>query len=259
LTWRPDGWGWRARIGALVPHADLNPESELTAMAPPGVSIHGARVRFGAMERGVELDEDIELGPVRAFAEPPLLDDAAELLAAAPLDAIVHAFTSNAYVGGAGDEPALGERLERRTHGIPVVTTSLAALAGLAALGAGRLALVTPPWFSPELDQMGAAWFRRHGVDVVASGPADLPGGQYDIQPGTLFRWIRATVPAEADGVFIGGNGFRAVGIIEALEEDLGRPVLTANQVLLWAALHRAGAKVHVTGYGRLFGVTPAA
>ena len=52
----------------------------------------------------------------------------------------------------------------------------------------------------------------------------------------------------------IGGNGFRAVGVIEALEADLDRPVLTANQVLLWAALATAGADpAMIEGYGRVF------
>lgn len=37
--------------------------------------------------------------------------------------------------------------------------------------------------------------------------------------------------PSNMEGVFIAGNGFRAIGVIAALEEDLGRPVLTANQV----------------------------
>jgi maleate isomerase len=53
--------------------------------------------------------------------------------------------------------------------------------------------------------------------------------------------------------VFIGGNGFRAVGVIQALEEDLGVPVLTANQVLCWHLLRLAGTRAPVVGYGRLF------
>jgi maleate isomerase len=57
--------------------------------------------------------------------------------------------------------------------------------------------------------------------------------------------------------VFIGGNGFRAVGVIRALEEDLGRPVLTANQVAFWAALRLSGTRAPVAGYGRIFGVEP--
>ena len=33
-------------------------------------------------------------------------------------------------------------------------------------------------------------------------------------------------------------------------EQELGRPVLTANQVLLWGALRAAGADAQVSGYG---------
>jgi maleate isomerase len=55
--------------------------------------------------------------------------------------------------------------------------------------------------------------------------------------------------------VFVGGNGFRAVGTIDALESTLGRPVLTANQVLLWAALRATRAPTAIDGYGRLFAV----
>jgi hypothetical protein len=41
--------------------------------------------------------------------------------------------------------------------------------------------------------------------------------------------------------------------LIEALEEDLGRPVLTANQVTFWSALRHAGVRAPVAHYGRIF------
>ncbi len=40
---------------------------------------------------------------------------------------------------------------------------------------------------------------------------------------------------------------------MEALEEDLGRPILTANQVTFWNALRYAGVRAPVTRYGRIF------
>ena len=48
-------------------------------------------------------------------------------------------------------------------------------------------------------------------------------------------------------------SALRAIGVIAALEEDLRRPVLTANQVSLWYALRVAGAEVRVDDYGQLF------
>jgi maleate isomerase len=57
-----------------------------------------------------------------------------------------------------------------------------------------------------------------------------------------------------AEGVFIGGNGFRAIGVIKALEDSLDRPVLTANQVAFWCALGLSGTRApQVTSYGRIF------
>jgi maleate isomerase len=44
-----------------------------------------------------------------------------------------------------------------------------------------------------------------------------------------------------------------AIGVIQALEEDPGRPVLTSTQVACWRALRLAGARAAVTGYGALF------
>src|ERR671916_1319197 len=109
--WKRDGWEAPVRIGVLTPHGDVGPESELNAMAPPGVAIHAARVPFGAMAAGGAMDPTIPLAPVRAFADPPHVDDAAELLAAARLSAIAYGFTSSAYVIGAEGETAMIARL----------------------------------------------------------------------------------------------------------------------------------------------------
>jgi maleate isomerase len=252
--WRRDGWEASVRIGVLTPHADVGPESELQAMAPTGVAIHATRVPFGAMAAGGAMDPTIPLAPVRAFAEPPHVDAAADLLAAAPLDAIAYGFTSSAYVIGADGEAEMVARLEQRTRGIPVVATCAAAVQALLALGASRIAAVDPPWFDDELSRLGRRYYESAGFAVIHSGPCGLPSDQAKITPGDLHGWVTEHTPAEAEAIVIGGNGFRAVGAIAALEEDLGRPVVTANQALLWAALQAANADPSaVRGYGRLF------
>ena len=60
-------------------------------------------------------------------------------------------------------------------------------------------------------------------------------------------------MPKSAEAVFIGGNGFRAIGIIKALEENLARPALTANQVAFWQALRASGTRAPIVGYGQIF------
>ncbi|MEZ4564047.1 MAG: hypothetical protein R2853_15070 [Thermomicrobiales bacterium] len=254
-TFQPDGWSFRARLGLLTPHAAIGSESELAAMAPDGVSIHATRVPLGVMRAGGLMDPTIATDPAGAFVDPPLIDDAAELLAAAPLHAIGVAFNASSYVRGKAHDAELRQRLEQRTRGIPVAITSDAAALALRAVGAERVALVDPPWFPPHLTALGATYFREHGFEVVSAGSAALPSEQLAINPGQLFAWVRRTTPDRAEAVYIGGNGLRAVGIIQALEEDLQRPVLTANQVLFWRLLHLARTRATVTNYGRLFGL----
>ena len=66
-------------------------------------------------------------------------------------------------VRGATDDTKLKERLETRTRGIPVVITCAAAVTALNALGAKKLALFSPPWFSAEMDRQGAPLLSESG------------------------------------------------------------------------------------------------
>jgi maleate isomerase len=116
--------------------------------------------------------------------------------------------------------------LEKRIRAIPLVIPGLAALLALRALGVRRLALIDPPWFSAELNRMGAEYFRSQQIDVVYAAPAAaLPRSQHDQHPGRLHDWVRTQVPSDADAILTGDNGFRAVGAIESLEQNLRRPV----------------------------------
>jgi maleate isomerase len=246
--------GWSCRIGLLTPHFDLVPEYEFGAMAPYGVSIHTGRVLFGVSAGATVVGADA----ARAFAEPPYVDDATEMLVAAPIDVIVFGFTSSSYLSGADADAALIERLERKSDGIPVVVPCAAAISALRRFEIKSMALINPPWFPTETDHLGASYFEDQGIEVVYHAPAELefgelPSGQLDINPGAVSEWVSRHVPENAEAVFIGGNGFRAIEAIELLEEELGRPVLTANQVALWQALNQSDVRTPVTGYGRIF------
>jgi len=248
-SWQSDGLGYRARIGLLTPNDDAVPESEFWTMTPEGVSVHVARV---------------PLVDTRTYSNPPYPDDAIALLSALPMKAIVFAFTTTSYILGPDGEQALKDRLEKHSNGIPVLLTGTATVAGFRALGVRRIALIHPGWFADDENQLGVSYFRNQGFDVVYASQMDLRGLPIakptdplrkftEIYPPELYEFARKHVPAGAEAVFFGGNGFRAIGVIEALEKELGVPVLTGNQVAFWYALRQAGVHVPVIGYGRVF------
>jgi maleate isomerase len=57
----------------------------------------------------------------------------------------------------------------------------------------------------------------------------------------------------EAQTVFVSCTALKTADVIEGLEEELGKPVLTANQVTMWDALRIMGAMELTGGVGRLF------
>jgi maleate isomerase len=243
-TWTPDGSGWRARIGVLTHDDSTISESELWTMAPAGVSLHTSRVFFADLA---------------TFADPPGPENAAELLARLPLQAIIYAWTVGSYLLGTAGEKELVSRVEQRSNGIPVLMSAPAATAAFRALEAERIALIHGPFFTDDFDQKGAAYFQERGFEVVHVShllpPVEVPHPNTGsvATPAQIYEWVRSHVPSSAQAVFIGGNAVRATGVIAALEEDLRRPVLTANQVSLWHALRVAGTEVGVDDYGQLF------
>jgi len=88
---------------------------------------------------------------------------------------------------------------------------------------------------------------------VIHATACGLPSDQAAITPEALHRWIVQHAPPDADAIVVGGNGFRAVGAVAATEAVLDRPVLTANQVLLWSALRAADTTVRLDHHGRIF------
>jgi len=236
--WEPDGVGSLARIGVLTPDDDPVPESEMRTMAPDGVSIHASRVLW-------------KNGDWRSFAVGA--PTAAELLMRLKPRLILYAFTSSSYVLGEEADGRLRSEIEKRAGGVKVLFTCPAAVEALHLLGARRVALIHPPWFGEEINARGKDYFQTRGFDVLSSVSLAPARTFQEVPPAQVYDWMIAQTPREADAVFIGGNGLRAIGTIRALEERLRRPVLSANQVLFWQALREIGARAKASRYGTVF------
>jgi maleate isomerase len=113
--------------------------------------------------------------------------------------------------------------------------------------------MIQPPWFSEEVNAKGRDYFRSQGFDVVFCERLSPARSFTEVAPSELYEWIRANVPRQAQAVFVGGNGLRAIATIQALEHNLGKPVLTGNQVSFWKALRLVGSTSMPTEYGRVF------
>lgn len=255
-----DNWGWQARIGLFIVGNEVVPEAEWWAMLPPHVSVHAARVtarapwaRWRDDRSGVELAEDLERG--------------CHQFAAMRLSAVVVGHSSSSIQGGNGWDEAVVERLSALLGaGTRVTTNGLDCVAALSASGVRRPFLVLPPWFNDATAAAGVAYFADRGVSPAGHYRYDPGRNWHDLQPGELcahgmgfaqeieplYAQVKSTCPDSADGVMIAGTGFRCVGILDALERDLRRPVVSANQASLWRCLRLSGVHTPVSNYGSL-------
>ena len=57
----------------------------------------------------------------------------------------------------------------------------------------------------------------------------------------------------DADAYFISCANIHSIDVIDALEDELDRPVITSNQAALWSALRLASLNDNISALGRLF------
>src|SRR5689334_7660579 len=130
--------GYRAKIAVLVPATNTIVEPELHAMAPRGVTIHTGRFSVGQRDLRLDQPEQAVLDEVCAAFEPSIK----QIVRSAPRHLIL-GFSAPSYWGGREGSLAFGRRLEELA-GLPVTTGSGALDQALQALGARKVAVLTP-------------------------------------------------------------------------------------------------------------------
>jgi maleate cis-trans isomerase len=232
------------RIGVLVPAGNPTVEPELYRMAPPPITVHFARIDSRAGTPGAPagmehrllgyLDSIPTVLPALASVEPAV---------------IVLAHTAVSYAVGFDKEPAMIDDIAGQA-GCPVVTASRAILAAFAHLDVRRIALATP--YSEAVEALGAAYWTAAGLQITAHRRLEGVSNIYEETEARAYALGRATDMSAADALLISGTGLPTAGIVQRLEDDIGKPVITGQTAALWQALRVAGAKSRVAGYGRL-------
>jgi maleate isomerase len=235
--------GWRARLGFLVPPGNPTVETEMIAMAPQGVSLHFHRM----LARGTPGSLEGQTERNRSMIES--IDGAAEQLAMVKPDVIVVAHTATSYQLGRSGEADLLGRVERST-GRRVVTAFGSVVRALERLNVRKLALGTP--YSAEVTLQSKAHLESHGFEVVKFDSLKGIDNIYDTTAEQAYGLARAVDAGDADAVFLSGTGMPTVSVLEVLDQDLEKPVISSASAMMWYALRLAGVGQPIAGFGRL-------
>jgi maleate isomerase len=177
------------------------------------------------------------------------IDSGIELLAMVKPEIIVVAHTATSYHLGRRGEADLLDRLERAT-GRRVVTAFGSVVHALERLNVRKLALGTP--YSTEVTLQGKAHLEAHGFEIAKFD--NLKGFEniYDTTAEHAYALARLVNTEDAEAVFLSGTGMPTVSVLEVLEQDLGKPVISSASAMMWHALRLAGVGQPITGYDRL-------
>ena len=229
------------RLGLIALSTDLTFERDAQHVVPPGrAALHTTRVDYANPTTPENL----------AAMAPHIGAAAARILPGIELGAICFGCTSASVVIG---EAAVNRAIAEGRPGVPVVTPTRAARWAFAALGARNIALLTP--YLPETTRPMARYFADCGFGVAAARCMGMADDRLmaRLTRGTLIEEGLRADAAGAEALFISCTAVPALGLLDELEERIGKPVICSNQACLWAMLHLAGL-AQTAGPGALFG-----
>lgn len=216
-------------IGVVAPF-DFALDRELWRWVPEDVSLYLTRLPFFTTPMTVEMA--VACGDRKAVRRATR-----DVLTPEP-GVVAYACTSGSFVDGAAGEVVL--RRSMVDAGAPAAcTTSGALIDALALLGVTRISVATP-YVQPVTDRL-VGFLAEYGVRTVACEGLGLLGNIWRVRHEEVVEIVNAADHADAEALFISCTNLPTYDLIEGLEAALGKPVITANQVTMWAALRALG------------------
>jgi maleate isomerase len=232
------------RIGTIAPPGNVAVEREFPLYLPSGVVTNHNRLSRPNSEQTRESILAMNLS----------LEQTARDLAQCYPEVIAYACTGGSFLEGPGEEAKTADLITRVT-GIKAVTTSIAVIEALAVFNARKVVLIAP--YPDDIMENEVQYLRHYGITTVLfdtfrcmTSEANRALSSEQVATRTLTH---RTSIAEADAIFISCTNILVMDQIARLETEMGVPVITSNQVTLWAALRTMGIQTSGLHAGRLF------
>lgn len=225
----PDGPHDRIKIGVVTPH-DMALDHELWRWMPEKASLHIARTAFDAAPVTLEM--------VTALGDAAEVRDAAARIRTITPAALAFACTSGSFVRGSAGELEVRDALAD-AGGAPAVSTSGALALALERLGVGTVAIATP--YDEAITARLVDYLAERGVRVTAAASLGLDSDMWTVPYRRTAELVRSVDSDEAQAIVLSCTNLPTYDLLAPLEAQLGKPVISANQATMWAALGLVG------------------
>jgi maleate isomerase len=236
-------YGWRGRLGVIMPSNNTVVEPEMYSVLPTGLSLHGARV---IPREGTTIRDQI-------FSMAETLPHAIE-----GLRGKVGVFCYACMATSLLKPPGWYETFAEAGGGVPFLPAGETMVGALRHLGGRRIGVFSP--YSDDVAALVPGWFERFRIEVAHSANVPFTPEQVVSQRcEDLYPIIQREFKGkDLDSLAILATDLATFTVIGALEADLGIPVVSSNLALLWSMLGSLGVQ-GATCPGRLFRTDAAA
>lgn len=189
---------------------------------------------------------------LRMTGDPEHVGEGARRLKAAAVDSSMWACTSASFVFGYEGARRQAEQVAEIT-GAPSSSTSLAFAEALRRLGVDRAVIAAT--YPADVTRLFQDFLSDAGVeaDPVASLGLLAAGEVSAMDADQIVALAASAEPSRSGAVLLPDTAMRSLPIIERLEAESQRLILTANQVTAWMGMRLAGVTAQPEGLGRLF------
>lgn len=237
-------YGWRARLGILVPSGIIALEPEFSLMTPEGVSCHYHRFKFS----GGNSEEEVVK---RLKKAEEYIGDASEMITHVRPAVVAMAGTGVSFISGYGYDQMLIKKMKERNGNLPTTTTSTSVLEAFRKLGITKVSMAMP--YVEQVSKTAVKFVEDNGVKVLNAKWLNKAGTDIaETSKETLYHLAREVDDPKSEAIFISCVGLHTIEIIEKLENDLQKPVITSNQATMWNMLRMANINDRIQGYGQL-------
>ncbi|MEC4015204.1 decarboxylase [Streptomyces sp. H27-D2] len=232
-------------VGFLYPGYSAEDDyPRLQAMLGGGVRLPLVHTDIGVDAHRV--DDLLEMGSAARLAA------GVEELKARGATAVVWACTSASFVFGWEGARSQVRELSA-TAGLPASSTSFAFAHAIQALGLDRVAIAAT--YPEDVAQLFTGFLKSAGAEVVSMRGSGI------ITAAEVGAWGRSEVlqlarggdHPEAQAVLLPDTALHTAAYLADLERELGKPVLTANQVTVWEGLRLLDRTLARPDLGALF------
>jgi len=240
------GSNWRGQVGCVKPTSNNSSLVDMIRLLPPGIGVVPVYLNFTEGTR-----EEYQ----NSYAN---YEKSVAYLASVPCDTISIEGAPPFMILGPDGEARLVDGW-REKYKTDMFTSSQNQVNVLKAMKIRKILGVTP--FGADLNRSYARYFEVCGIGVVAMQGMQVSFRSIqDVPAEAMYSFIKKMFldHTGADAIYILGSPWDALGMIAALEQDLGVPVVEPVAARIWEIQRRLHVRQPIKGYGILLETLPA-